>query len=153
MPSSSLHSLHFPVLIQKRKLGIESSCSRYSFFVCVQKCCVIFILSAGRYKENCNTSYFFSQRTFLYITSVTLSVLLQYFLFLYRHILFFFAFIPSLLAFSSCLSFPLLCPSAILLFSFSLHLSLLIQSLLYSPVTQRGIILNAPSSFAAFQTG
>lgn len=61
-----------------------------------------------------------------------------------------------LLSFSPCcLILSLLSPplSAILLFSFSLHLSLLIRSLLYSPVIQRWIILKAPSTFAAFQTG
>lgn len=64
-----------------------------------------------------------------------------------------FAFIPSLLSFPPSLSLPLPSPSAILQLSFSLHLSLLIQSLLYSPVSQRWIILNAPSTFAASQTG
>lgn len=59
MLSCFLPSLHFPGLIPKQKLGTEARCHRYSFFLRVQNCSVIFILSALRYKENWNTSYFF----------------------------------------------------------------------------------------------
>lgn len=58
MPFSLLHPLHSPVLTHKGNLG--TGCSRSSSsFLCVQTFCIISILSAGRFKENSNTSYFF----------------------------------------------------------------------------------------------
>lgn len=147
MPFSLLHSLHSPELIPEGNLGTGCSCSSCSF-LCVQTFCVISILS-GKLQHFLLLSFNIHLPT---SPPVTFAVLLLYFLFSNLTYPLSFCFY-SLLAFFVALSIPSLpSPSAILQLSFSLHLSPLIQSLLYSPVSQRWIILNAPSTFAAFQT-